>query len=91
MLCVSQSAFKALVLGAQEFACTIIGSRVERELESDNVWPVKDRGIHRVDIGMLGRAPLRSTRTPRTLPRPSWDGRTSGGRKMVPSSFTVGT
>ena len=37
------------------------------------------------------RRPLRPVRTPRTQPRPSWDGRTTDGREMVLSSFTVGT
>lgn len=51
MLGVGQSAFEVPLLGAQEVDCAITGSRVEPVLEAANIRPVKDRGIHRVDIG----------------------------------------
>ena len=62
---------------------------VRRSSRPGNTRPVKDRGIHRVGIGTLGRAPLRSPA--RRGPSPPVLGRANLGRaQMVLSSFTVG-
>jgi hypothetical protein len=91
ILCVGQSAFKCPVLGAREIDCTVTGCQVAPLLEPANIRPVKDRGNpsdrHR-HVRTGGPSVDANAAHPS---RPSWDGRTSGGREMVLPPFTVET
>jgi putative restriction endonuclease len=53
---VGQSAFKALVLGANYRHCAITASRIEPVPDATHIRPVKDGGIHRVNDGMRLRS-----------------------------------